>query len=156
VKKKMFESMDVTFRETKFYFTFSDVQSNACPVTFQDLEVVVTLLLDRVSLKGEYKSSDQGAAMIDTMNLSPSPTTTTDLEPNMDQNLSSPNRQIRNVYTQKPHHENVEQLFGQDQYQLLSPVDGSSTPQPSGNSELPSGTSLFSDLDLLIAIRKGV
>jgi hypothetical protein len=86
------------------------------------------------------------------MNLSP--TTITDLEANIDQNLPPPNRQIRNVYTRKPHHENAEQLLGQDQYQLPSPVDGSSTPQPSGNSELPSSTPLFSNLDLPIAIHK--
>jgi hypothetical protein len=157
VNKKMFESMDVTFRETESYFTLSDVQSNVCPVTFQDLlEVVVTLPSDRVSREGEYKSSDQGVTVIDTMILSPSPTTTTDLEPNMDQNLPPPNRQIHNVYTRKPHHENAEQLLDQDQYQLPSPVDGSSTPQPSGNSELPSDTSIFFDLDLSITIRKRV
>jgi 2-polyprenyl-3-methyl-5-hydroxy-6-metoxy-1,4-benzoquinol methylase len=34
VKKRMFESMNVTFRETKSYFTLSDIQSNACPVIF--------------------------------------------------------------------------------------------------------------------------
>jgi hypothetical protein len=50
VKKRMFEGMDVTFRETKSYFTVSDVQSNACSMIFQDfLEVVVTLSSDRVS-----------------------------------------------------------------------------------------------------------
>jgi Reverse transcriptase (RNA-dependent DNA polymerase) len=96
--------------------------------------------------------------MIGTMNSSPSPTTTTDLESNIDQNQNLPpsNRHICNVYTQKPHHKNVEQLLDQDQYQLPSRVDDSSTQQSSGNSELPSGTPIFSDLDLPIAIRKGV
>jgi hypothetical protein len=93
MKKMMFESMDVSFRETESYFTLSDVQSNACPVTFQDLlKVVVTLPSDRVSREGEYKSLDQGVAVIDTMNLSPSSSTITDLESNMDQNLPPPNR----------------------------------------------------------------
>jgi hypothetical protein len=92
------------------------------------------------------------------MNSSSSPTTTTDLEPNIDQNqnLPSPNRQIYNVYTRKSHHKNAKQLLDQDQYQLPSPIDGSSTQQPSGNLELPSGTPLFSDLGLPIAIRKRV
>jgi hypothetical protein len=91
------------------------------------------------------------------MNSSPSPTTTTNLESNIDQNqnLPSPNKKICNVYTRKPHHKNAQQLLEQDQYQLPSSVNGSSTQQPSGNSELPSNT-LFSDLDLPIAIRKGV
>jgi hypothetical protein len=85
MKKRMFESMDVTFRETKSYFTISNVQFNACPVTFQDLKVVASLPLNRVSQEGEYKiSSDQSVVVIDTMNLSPSPTTTTNLEPNID------------------------------------------------------------------------
>jgi hypothetical protein len=34
VKKMMFESMNVMFRELESYFTLSDVQSNAYPVTF--------------------------------------------------------------------------------------------------------------------------
>jgi uncharacterized membrane protein YagU involved in acid resistance len=50
VKKMMFESIDVTFRETESYFTLSDVQFNACSVTFHNIfEVVVTLPSDRVS-----------------------------------------------------------------------------------------------------------
>jgi hypothetical protein len=49
VKKMMFESLDVTFRETKPYFVPSNAQSNASPMIFQDtLEVVVNLPLDRV------------------------------------------------------------------------------------------------------------
>jgi hypothetical protein len=56
----------------------------------------------------------------------------------------------------KLHHENDEWLLYQDQYQLSSPVDDFSTQRPSGNSELPSSTPLFFDLDLPIAIRKGV
>jgi hypothetical protein len=56
----MFESLDVTFRETEFYFVLSNTQSNASSVTFQDtLEVVVTLPSDRISQEGEHKSIRQ-------------------------------------------------------------------------------------------------
>jgi hypothetical protein len=36
VKKIMFESLDVTFRETESYFVLSNAQSNTSPVTFQN------------------------------------------------------------------------------------------------------------------------
>jgi hypothetical protein len=50
MKKRMFESIDVTFTEIESYFTLSDVRSNACLVIFQDfLELVITLPSDRVS-----------------------------------------------------------------------------------------------------------
>jgi hypothetical protein len=53
IKKRMFESLDVTFRETEPYFVLSNAQSNEFPVTFQDtLEVVVTLPSDPVGREG--------------------------------------------------------------------------------------------------------
>jgi hypothetical protein len=49
VKKMMFESLNVTFRETKPYFVLSNAQSNVSLVTFQDtLEVIVTFPSNRV------------------------------------------------------------------------------------------------------------
>jgi hypothetical protein len=47
----MFESLDVTFRETEPYFVLSNAQSNTSPVTFQDtLEVIVTLTSGQIGL----------------------------------------------------------------------------------------------------------
>jgi hypothetical protein len=44
MKKKMFENLDVTFRETEPDFVLLNAQFNTSPVTFQDtLEVIVTL-----------------------------------------------------------------------------------------------------------------
>jgi hypothetical protein len=61
VKKRMFESLDVTFRESKLYFVLSNAQSNGSPVTFQDtLEVVVTLPSDPVSREGEHRVFNNG------------------------------------------------------------------------------------------------
>jgi hypothetical protein len=44
MKKKIFKSLDVIFREIEPYFVLSNAQSNISPVIFQDpLEMVVTL-----------------------------------------------------------------------------------------------------------------
>jgi hypothetical protein len=147
-KKRMFESLNVTFRETEPYFVLSNAQSNASPVTFQDtLEVVVTLPSNPVGREREHRISDNGTE--NTMDVSPNTRSSTSLDSNADQNLPPPTRQIHKVYTQKPHHENVEQLPVQDQYQLLVPVDGSPTSQPPSNLEFPSGTNILSDPDLV-------
>jgi hypothetical protein len=54
VKKKMFESLNVTFKETESYFVLSNAQSNTSPVTFQNtLEVVITLPSGRIGREGE-------------------------------------------------------------------------------------------------------
>jgi hypothetical protein len=54
VKKRMFKSLDVTFRETKSYFILSNAQFNTSPVIFQDtLEVVVTLPSGRIGRERE-------------------------------------------------------------------------------------------------------
>jgi hypothetical protein len=163
VKKRMFESLDVIFRETQQYFVLSNAQSNTSPVTFQDtLEVVVTLPSGRIGREGEnvVVASEDGIEDImdlsDIMDMSPSTSSNSRLNSSMDQNLPSPTRQIHKVYTRKHHHKNVEQLFVQDQHQLLVPVDDSSTTQTPGNLELPSGTHFPSGLDLPIAVRKGV
>jgi hypothetical protein len=56
VKKRILESLDVTFREMEPYFELLNAQSNASPVTFQDtLEAVVTLPSDRVGREGEHR-----------------------------------------------------------------------------------------------------
>jgi hypothetical protein len=130
-------------------------------VTFQDtLEVVVTLPSDRVGREGEHRVSDNGMKdtmdLSDTMNVSPNTSSSTSVDLRADLNLPPPTKQIHKVYTRKTHHENVEQPPVQDQYQLLVLVDGSPTSQPPGNLELLSGTNLLSDLDLPIAVRKGV
>jgi hypothetical protein len=53
VKKMMFESFDVTFRETESYFVPLNTQSNASPMTFQNtLEVVITLLSSWIDREG--------------------------------------------------------------------------------------------------------
>jgi Reverse transcriptase (RNA-dependent DNA polymerase) len=147
-KKRMFESLDVTFREMEPYFVLSNAQSNASPVTFQDtLEVLVTLPSDPVSREGEHRISNNGTE--NTMVVSLNTRSSTSLDSNADQNLPPPTRQIHKVYTRKPRHENVEQLPVQDQYQLLVPVDDSPTSQPPGNLELPSCTNILSDPDLV-------
>jgi hypothetical protein len=117
-------------------------------VTFQDtLEVVVTRPSDPVGREGEHRVSNNG--MKNTIDVSPNTSTSTSLDSDADQNLPPPTRQIHKVYTRKPRHENVEQLPVQDQYQLLLPVDGSPTSQHPGNLELPSGTNILSDPDLV-------
>jgi hypothetical protein len=130
-------------------------------VTFQDtLEVVVTLPSDRVGREGEHRVSDNGMKdtmdLSDTMNVSPNTSSSTSVDLRANLNLPPPTKQIHKVYTRKTRHENVEQPPVQDQYQLLVLVDGSPTSQPSGNLELLPGTNLLSDLDLPIAVRKGV
>jgi hypothetical protein len=124
VKKRMFESLDVTFRETEPYFVLSNAQSSASPVTFQDtLELIVTRPSDPVGREGEHRVSVLNNGTENTIDVSPN--TSTSLDSDADQNLPPPTKQIHKVYTRKPRHENVEQLPVQDQYQLLLPVDDS-------------------------------
>jgi hypothetical protein len=132
-------------------------------VTFKDtFEVVVTLPSGRIGREGEnvvVTSEDDiedTTDLSDTMNVSPSTSSNSHLNSNMDQNLPPPTRQIHKVYTRKPHHKNVKRLSVQDQHQLLVPVDDSPTTQTPGNLELPLGTQFPSDLDIPIAVRKGV
>jgi hypothetical protein len=123
--------------------------------------MVVTRPSDPVGREVEHRVSVSNNGTENTIDVSPNTSpntntsTSTSLDSDADQNLPPPTRQIHKVYTRKPRHENVEQLPVQDQYQLLQPVDGSPTSQPPGNLELPSGT-LLSNLDLSIAVRKGV
>jgi hypothetical protein len=114
----------------------------------------LSLPSDRIDREGEHRVLDNG--MEDTMDVSSNTSSSTSMDSRADLNLPPPTRQIHKVYTRKPRHENVEQLPVQDQYQLLVPVNGSPTSQPPGNLELLSGTNLLSDLDLSIAVRKGV
>jgi hypothetical protein len=70
VKKMMFESLDVTFRETEPYFVLSNAQSNVSPVTFQDtLEVIVTLPSNPIGREGDHRVSNNGTE--NTMDVSP-------------------------------------------------------------------------------------
>jgi hypothetical protein len=109
VKKRMFESLDVTFRETKSYFVLSNAQSNTSPITFQDtLEVVVILPSSRIGRERENVVVASEDDIEDTMDVSPSTSSNSRLNSNMDQNLPPPTRQIHKVYTRKPHHKNVE------------------------------------------------
>jgi hypothetical protein len=86
-----------------------------------------------------------------------SPTTPiSHLTSSMDQNLLPLTRHIHKVYTRKPRHKNVEQLFVQDQHQLFVSVNDSPTTQTPGNLELPSGTHSPSDFDISIVLRKEV
>jgi hypothetical protein len=142
IKKRMFESLDVTFRETKPYFVLSNAQSNGPPVTFLDtLEVVVTLPSDPVGREGEHRVLNNGTKNTIDENLRLS------VSVDADQNLPPPTRQIHKVYTRKPSRENAEQLLVQEQYQLLAPIDDSPTSHPPGNLELPLGTNILSELD---------
>jgi hypothetical protein len=90
------------------------------------------------------------------MVVSPNISSSTSLDSGEDRNLLLPTRKIHKVYTRKSHHENVEQLPVQGQYQLLVPIDGSPTSQSPGNLELPLGTNLLSNLDFSIIVRKRV
>jgi hypothetical protein len=81
----MFESLDVTFRETKSYYVLLNTQSNASPVTFQDtLEVVVSLPFDPIGREGEHRVSDNDMKdtmdLSDTMDVSPSTNSSTSLD----------------------------------------------------------------------------
>jgi hypothetical protein len=70
VKKRMFKSLDVTFREIESYFVLSNAQSNTSPVTFQDtLEVVVTLPSGRIGQEGENVVVALDEGIEDTMDL---------------------------------------------------------------------------------------
>jgi hypothetical protein len=100
VKKRMLESLDVTFRDTEPYFVLLNAQSNASPVTFQDtLEVVVTLPSDRVGREGEHRVSDNGMKdtmdLSDTMDVSPNTSSSTSVELRADLNLPPPTKQIK-------------------------------------------------------------
>jgi cobalamin biosynthesis protein CobT len=86
-------------------------------VTFQDtLEVVVTLPSGRIGREGENVVVASEDDIKDTMDASPSTNSNSHLNSNMDQNPPPPTRQIYKVYTQKPHHEDVEQLSVEDQH----------------------------------------
>jgi hypothetical protein len=99
VKKRMFESLDVTFRETESYFVLSNAQSNTSPVSFQDtLEVVVTLPSGRIGREGENlmvaleEGIEDTMNLSDTMNVSPSTSSNSHLDSSIDQNLLPPAR----------------------------------------------------------------
>jgi hypothetical protein len=89
VKKRMFKSLDVTFRETEPYFVLSNAQSNTSPMTFQDtLEVVVTLLSGRIGREGEsvvvtLEGIEDTMDLSDTMHVSPSTSSNFRLDSNM-------------------------------------------------------------------------
>jgi hypothetical protein len=83
----MFESLDVTFRETELYFVLSNAQSNGSPVTFQNtLEVVVTLPSNSVGREGGHRVSNNGTKNTIDENLRLS------ISMDADQNLPSPTR----------------------------------------------------------------